>query len=212
MLPTTMIAASSAMPRSRRHCRRPPPPLDPGMGGVYRGRYAEARALRGPARPGASLTSNRLPTFEIWVLCKTHAGYNEQFASPFHPRRLGGPAPIVGSLRDALRCPFRRSQRLLDFPAGAVPWCSLAKHAALSRPRTPVRIRSGPPTLASGGGLRLERWPSPVDGDGLENRYGCKPIVGSNPTLSASCATWPHRRRGALHLCNGAVTRAGTAA
>src|SRR2546422_10509348 len=25
-----------------------------------------------------------------------------------------------------------------------VPWCSLAKHAALSRRRTPVQIRSGP--------------------------------------------------------------------
>src|SRR5215472_8540815 len=28
-----------------------------------------------------------------------------------------------------------------------VPWCSLAQHAALSRPRSPVRIRSGPPNL-----------------------------------------------------------------
>ena len=33
---------------------------------------------------------------------------------------------------------------------------------------------------------RLERWPSPVEGDGLENRYRGNPIVGSNPTLSAS--------------------------
>ena len=32
---------------------------------------------------------------------------------------------------------------------------------------------------------RLERWPSPVEGDGLENRYTRKGIVGSNPTLSA---------------------------
>src|SRR5262249_62114772 len=32
---------------------------------------------------------------------------------------------------------------------------------------------------------RLERWPSPVEGDGLENRYRGNPIVGSNPTLSA---------------------------
>src|ERR1700730_14061901 len=30
-----------------------------------------------------------------------------------------------------------------------------------------------------------ERWPSPVEGDGLENRYRGNPIVGSNPTLSA---------------------------
>src|SRR5438128_7995002 len=31
----------------------------------------------------------------------------------------------------------------------------------------------------------VERWPSPVEGDGLENRYRGNPIVGSNPTLSA---------------------------
>ena len=31
----------------------------------------------------------------------------------------------------------------------------------------------------------MEGWPSPVDGDGLENRYGCKPIQGSNPCPSA---------------------------
>jgi hypothetical protein len=34
--------------------------------------------------------------------------------------------------------------------------------------------------------LSVERWPSPVEGDGLENRYRGNPIVGSNPTLSAS--------------------------
>ncbi len=28
-----------------------------------------------------------------------------------------------------------------------------------------------------------------VDGGGLENRYGCKPIGGSNPSLSASAAS-----------------------
>src|SRR6266581_6831701 len=33
----------------------------------------------------------------------------------------------------------------------------------------------------------MEGWPSPVDGDGLENRYGCKPIQGSNPCPSATC-------------------------
>ena len=32
----------------------------------------------------------------------------------------------------------------------------------------------------------MERWPSPVEGDGLENRYRGNPIVGSNPTLSAN--------------------------
>src|SRR5437588_10091505 len=31
-----------------------------------------------------------------------------------------------------------------------------------------------------------ERWPSPVDGGGLENRYSRKAIGGSNPSLSAS--------------------------
>ena len=30
-----------------------------------------------------------------------------------------------------------------------------------------------------------ERWRSPVDRAALEMRYGVKPIVGSNPTLSA---------------------------
>ena len=31
----------------------------------------------------------------------------------------------------------------------------------------------------------VERWPSPVEGDGLENRYRCKPIESSNLSLSA---------------------------
>ena len=35
-----------------------------------------------------------------------------------------------------------------------VPWCSLAQHAALSRPRSPVRIRSGPPHLTCTHGWR----------------------------------------------------------
>src|SRR5438552_1618958 len=33
-----------------------------------------------------------------------------------------------------------------------------------------------------------EGWPSPVDGDSLENCYRCKPILGSNPSPSANRA------------------------
>ena len=53
----------------------------------------------------------------------------------------------------------------------------------------PVGTATLPERLEGPGRLRaarvLERWPSPVEGDGLENRYRGNPIVGSNPTLSA---------------------------
>src|SRR5919109_3790262 len=55
MLPTTTITARRATPSRGRHPRIQ---AGPGMGGVYRGPYAEARGLRGPC--GEDLMSPNL--------------------------------------------------------------------------------------------------------------------------------------------------------
>ena len=87
-------------------------------------------------------------------------------------------AQAAGYVRAAMQAGLRQ---IVNFcPVGPVVQSGLA--------RGPVKAESagsnpvGTATLAP---PATERWPSLVEGDGLENRYRGNPIVGSNPTLSA---------------------------
>src|SRR5437870_3134984 len=111
-----------------------------------------------------------------------------------------GPSGGTLAVRPGYEAPGR-AEGPLSWPDklfGPVPWCSLAKHAALSRPRTPVRIRSGPPCnptrwtdcarLWRGGRVRLKATVS-------KTVMGHWPIESSNLSLSARLACdWALRR------------------
>src|SRR5215472_1931600 len=70
---------------------------------------------------------------------------------------LGGAAKLNGQPAGAVtagEAVMEARSHAAKLQSRLVPWCSLAQHAALSRPRSPVRIRSGPPHLTCTHGWR----------------------------------------------------------